>query len=175
MGDLSVDHAPAVADHSPGPSKLSVSTREVVGWGVGRQPIISSVCSQAGRNSLMSPESGGSTPAPMGGESIDSSSSSVCRGHSQRGCLLSLATQRSVRFQVDPSAGSGGSTGPLLASELRSICHGSESSDASLLLLRWRAQRRLAQTRFFNAEVISRYTPFLLFGWFVGSSMSSGS
>ena len=42
-------------------------------------------------------------------------------------------TQRSVRFQVDHSAGRGGSTGPSLTIELRSICHGSESSDASLL------------------------------------------
>ena len=123
---------PAVADHSPGPFKLSVSAREVVGRSVRRQPIFSGVCFQAGKNSLVSPESGGSTPALVGRESIDSSSS-VCRGHSQRGCLLSLATQRSVRFQVDPSAGSGGSTGPSLASELRSICHGSQSSDASLL------------------------------------------
>ena len=113
--------------------KLSVSTCEVVGRGVCRQPIISGVCSQSGRNSLVSPESGGSTLAPVDGESIDSSSSSVCSGHSQCGCFLSLATQRSVRFQVDPSAGSGGSTGPLLASELRSICHDSESSDTSLL------------------------------------------
>ena len=72
-------------------------------------------------------------PQTVGGESIDSSSSSVCCGQSQCGCLLSLATQRSVRFQVDPSAGSGGSTGLLLASELLSICHGSESLDASLL------------------------------------------
>ena len=87
MCDLSVDHSPAVADHSPGPSKLSVSIREVVGRGVRRHPIISGVCSQAGRNSLVSPESGGSTPAPVGGESIASSSSSVCHGHSQRGCL----------------------------------------------------------------------------------------
>ena len=132
VGDLSVDFSPAVADHFLGPSKLSVSAREVIGRGVLRQPIISGICSQAGRNSLVSPESGGLTPASVDGESIDSSSSVRC-GHSHRGCLLSLATQRSAWFQVDPSAGRGGSTCPSLASKLRPICHSSESSDASLL------------------------------------------
>ena len=47
-GDLPVDQSPGVEGHSPGPSTLSVSAREVVGWGVFRQHHSSGVYLQAG-------------------------------------------------------------------------------------------------------------------------------
>ena len=132
-GDLSINQSPGVEGHSPGPSTLLVSARGVVGQGVRRQHHSSGVYSQAGRNSLASPEQGGSAPAPMGGASTDSFVASVCDGHSRRGGRFSLATQRGDRFQVDPGTGGGGSPGSSLASKHRCPCHGSESSDASLL------------------------------------------
>ena len=152
-----------VEGHSPGPSTLSVSARGVIGQGVRRQHHSSGVYSQAGRNSLASPERGGSTPAPVGRESVDSSSASVCDGHSQRGCRHSLATQRGDRFRVDPGSGSGGSTGSSLASEHRSICHGSESSDASLLCSDG-GPSIVGHRHFSNVLIIFRHTLFLLFG-----------
>ena len=78
---MSISQSPEVEGHSPGPSTLSVSARGVVGRGVRRQHHSSGVYSQAGRNSLASPEQEGSTPAPVGGESTDSSVASVCDGH----------------------------------------------------------------------------------------------
>ena len=97
-GDLSFSLSPGVEGHSPGPSTLSVSARGVVGRGVLRQHHSSGVYSQAGKNSLSSPERGGSTPAPVFGESTDSSVALVCDGHSQRGGQFSLSTHRGDRF-----------------------------------------------------------------------------
>ena len=110
-----------------------MSARGVVGRGVCRQHHGSGLCSQAGGNSLSSPERGGLTPAPVGRESTNSSSAPVCDGHSQCGCRLSLSGQLGNRFRVDPSTGRGGSADSSLASDHRSFCHVSESSDAGLL------------------------------------------
>ena len=105
LGDLSVSHSPAIRTIRLGllnfqypPAKLSVG---VFHW----QLIISGVCDQTRWYSLVTTESAGSTPTPVGVESFDSSPSPVCRGHSQLGCLLSFATQQVVQFRVDTSAG----------------------------------------------------------------------
>ena len=105
LGDLSVGHSPAIRTIHLGLLNFQYPPAKSSVWVFHRQPIISGVCYQTGWYSLVTTESAGSTPTPVGGESFDSSPSPVCRGHSQLGWLLSFVTQQVVGFRVDPSAG----------------------------------------------------------------------
>ena len=127
-------HQPSgVAGYSSQPSTFPMSTGGVVGRGVCRQHHSACICTETGRNSLTSPERGGSALTPVGRETTDSASPSVCDGHPQRGGRLSLTAQRGHRVRVDSGSGGGRSSGLSLASDHRSFCDGVKPSVAGVL------------------------------------------
>ena len=131
--DRNVHQPSGVAGYSSLPSTFPMSTGGVVGRGVCRQHHSACICKETGRNSLTSPEQGGSAPTPVGRETTDSASPSVCDGHPQRGGRLSLTAQRGHRVRVDSGSGGGRSSGPSLVSDHRSFCDGVKPSVAGVL------------------------------------------